>query len=293
MLLILAKNHVVVFATFLILVASLVLCTLAHKIRTGPTISFTKIGEWGQLGNQLFQLAAVHSIASKTHGTAVFPTHVTGLPVYDLFDIDASIEVRDVSPTRIFKESGVTRYHETISPQATRGEVIDLRGYFQHKKYVTSLPTLRPAYQRIAGAFAGYVGVHVRRGDYLKFTHVFMEIPLSYYHNALAHACREAKTMKVLVCSDDIAWCKTNLRLDPSYDIEYSDGTSATDDFAMLAGCKALVMSNSTFSWWAAQYGRKECVVMPWPWFTPGGLESGSNDVDAFKFPSWTLMHVA
>lgn len=60
-------------------------------------------------------------------------------------------------------------------------------------------------------------------------------------------------------------------------------------DFALLATAPRLIISNSTYSWWAAwlraAFGSAEGrrIVMPWPFFNPLGKMAGGNDPAAFR----------
>jgi len=102
------------------------------------------------------------------------------------------------------------------------------------------------------------VCVHVRRGDYVtnpsaNQTHGLC--PLSYYSAAFARLQeRGVRTPRLFVFSDDILWCRENLKLDAPttyVDPEYA-GEKDGDHFKLMTSCKHFIIPNSSFSWWPA-----------------------------------------
>lgn len=240
----------------------------------GPRgVTFTQLGSYGRLGNQLFQIAAVHHIARAWGVPALFPAR--NLPAYEVVD---TATAGKVIPDQVLAERGPTAYE--MPPDG--GGILDLRGYFQNQRYVSTIPALRsPLPVR-----SNTVGVHVRRGDYAQLAGIFRPLSADYYAKAAGTACAAASARAIVVCSDDMAWARQNFRAPPGVTVEFSRCTRDVDDFKLLASCTALVMSNSSFSWWAAQYN-KSVVVCPWPWFTPGGTHDAWNDRAALVRPGW------
>jgi hypothetical protein len=246
----------------------------------GGGVTFTLLGEYGRLGNQLFQIMAVKYYAAKLGVPAILPESTRSLSLFGLVNLDDFV-IRDLEPDRIVSEK------TAMSPpliDVPGNASLDLRGYFQNRAFISRVPPLLPEIRAKGARFAGYVGVHVRRGDYLLYPE-FQSLSSEYYARAL-DAIADSQACKVVVCSDDIPWCKANLRFPPRFRTEFSHRVNDVDDFAVLAGCSALVMSNSSYSWWAAQYNKKR-VVMPWPWFT---TENPDITPDALRCPGWTVM---
>jgi hypothetical protein len=77
------------------------------------------------------------------------------------------------------------------------------------------------------------------------------------------------------VVTNDRDWCRRNLDLGRPYEI-LSTG-SALDDMRTLATSDFLVISRSTFSWWAAAVSAAK-VVVPDPWF-PEMPGDGNGDM--------------
>jgi hypothetical protein len=255
-------------------------------------LTFTQLGDYGRFGNQLFQVASVVGMARSLGVPAVFPKVAELEEAFELTGIDRVS--KKIPHDRVFHVEDPTA--KTMPSPPIHG-VIDCRGYFQHQDLFRHVASdiraafrLRPHIRAKVAPLITHttVGVHVRRGDYNDV------LPTSYYRDAVASLVSPTRP-HVVVCSDDIAWCRANLRFDPRWNVTWSPWTRGIDDFATLVQCPALVMSNSTFSWWAAWLGaHPRGVIMPWPWF--GSPEAWDNDDaptwnrrDALVNPTWTV----
>lgn len=111
--------------------------------------------------------------------------------------------------------------------------------------------------------------VHVRRGDFLsKWGKIHSVTSLSYF--AAAMDLLAPWTEKFYVFSDDIQWCRANLR-STNKDIQFISREEAERDFEhllLMSGAKHFIISNSSFSWWAAWLGGQDekRVVRPFAW---------------------------
>lgn len=111
----------------------------------------------------------------------------------------------------------------------------------------------------------------IRKGDFLsKGNEKFNICSDEYYYSGIKLICSKIPDAKIVVFSDDINWCKNNLRLD-GYDVLYenNDGNDPVwEKLRLMSMCKYFVIANSTFSWWAqylCEYTNK-IVVAPRPW---------------------------
>ena len=116
------------------------------------------------------------------------------------------------------------------------------------------------------------VAVHIRRGDYLTTGNFLLnieyffkgieEIQMSVVHN-----------LHFFIFSDDIQWCKMQLMeyietncLKVSFiDEMIPSGEYDTYHFHLMKSCKHFIISNSTFSWWAAWLSEYENKVVVCP----------------------------
>jgi hypothetical protein len=117
------------------------------------------------------------------------------------------------------------------------------------------------------------VSVHVRRGDYVsnpasRAFHGLLDV--AYYEAALGRLAELSGTsgLGVFVFSDDIEWCRENLRLGSAATFVDS-GNSGAEDMRLMKNCRHHVVANSSFSWWGAWLSDhpEKIVVAPRKWF--------------------------
>ncbi len=117
------------------------------------------------------------------------------------------------------------------------------------------------------------IALHVRRGDYItcSATAAIMEVcPVEYYIRAISLVGRRIENPKFYVFSDDIDWCKYNIPIE--FPVEYISGNRGSRsyiDMQLMSACKHQIISNSSFSWWAAWLNSNpwKIVVAPKKWF--------------------------
>ncbi|MDD2286055.1 MAG: alpha-1,2-fucosyltransferase [Paludibacter sp.] len=116
------------------------------------------------------------------------------------------------------------------------------------------------------------VCIHIRRGDYVENTYVNQQIGAcsqEYYYNAITQISKMIDNPSYYVFSDDISWVQNNLHF-PSKTYYITPNTRCIVDFQLMRECKHFIISNSTFSWWAAYLSeatKDKIVICPEPWF--------------------------
>ena len=139
----------------------------------------------------------------------------------------------------------------------------------QVSKYAPTTPESLELAARLSRQTA--IAVHVRRGDYVskpkahKLHHVCTQ---QYFLDGVEHLRRKWPNLPLLVFSDDIDWCKTALGL--RGDVDFVDpAIPDVDQFVLLSRCRHFLISNSTYSWWAAYLGANNdsMIVAPRYWF--------------------------
>ena len=136
------------------------------------------------------------------------------------------------------------------------------------------------------------VTLHLRRGDYMldpKSNELLTSF--DYVSNCLELLKRQGSGTKVRVFSDSPELIKTELDQLPKLDIELVEDKDLLGPVATLramASGTEFIMSNSTFSWWAAwlmnQTQGHNTVIAPRPWST-----GNSNRVDLLEKKWLTL----
>lgn len=185
--------------------------------------------------------------------------------------------------------SSVTGFDEGIY---TQHKVAVIRGYFQSWRYLDYLKSQNVTLElegnetqnRIARHskdfdFENDIAIHVRRGDYSRFKDSIGILSSSYYLDAIKEF---GPNRRVIVFSDDI---EINREFPTSADFSFTPELTlgkAMDSLFLMLKFRNLVMSNSTFSWWAASLGRSDKkIITPNKWFR--GLEDPLDLV----MPTW------
>jgi hypothetical protein len=105
------------------------------------------------------------------------------------------------------------------------------------------------------------VSIHVRRTDYMHLSNYYYLLDENYYNQALSFF---DENINIVVFSDDIEWCKSNLKYKNMYFIE----ESARVDMIIMSLCKSNIIANSTFSFWGAYLNtnKNKKVICPQKW---------------------------
>ena len=222
--------------------------------------TFSRLGQVGRLGNQLFQVAS-------TIGEA---TARGGFPRFD--------------PEWAYRRwfSLAESYYGEI-PQAA--EVTDLHGYMQELRFFENIADyIRVIFsqsyyasQRVHALYDQYgypedlLAVHVRCGDYIELQDKFYCLPPAYYARAISRALELAgRPLKICLFSDDPSLAVKRLQgvlASGGYCVAPSGGPD--DDVLSLLfmrQCHSHVIANSTYSWWGAWLSSNQRVLYPSQW---------------------------
>lgn len=98
-----------------------------------------------------------------------------------------------------------------------------------------------------------YVGVHIRRGDYLS-SQVYYACNVDYYKRAIEVMKRKIGNARFIFFSDDMKWVYDQFHME---DALFFDATMVSDyqdwyDMYLMTKCCANIIANSSFSWWGA-----------------------------------------
>ena len=110
----------------------------------------------------------------------------------------------------------------------------------------------------------GIVSIHVRRGDYVGLKQFHPFCGKKYYDRCIEYF-RTMGNYIFMVCSDDIGWCRQNIK---GKDIYFSENDVLTD-LAIMHKCDHNIIANSSLSWWGAWLNRNpnKLVLYPSIWF--------------------------
>jgi len=110
------------------------------------------------------------------------------------------------------------------------------------------------------------IAVHIRRGDYVKVSNEVGILSPAYYLSGLEQARIIQSFGEVWVFSDDHDYA---LEVAKAFDykLSFPHLENAAEELYLMSRCPGIVISNSTFSWWAAYSGNHEVVICPDKWF--------------------------
>lgn len=246
----------------------------------------------GGLGNQMFQYACGKALAERIGTSLYLDLswfNEANRPLHlDVFNLEirqipnekvAYLKKKDIK-SRIMKLKekmffrGIRVFSEQMSCYDERVELVEdntlLRGYWQSEKYFRDITaqlkkdfcfrriftenTVR--WEREILNEANAVALHVRRGDYINLEDckkIYAEITPDYYYRAIEYIKKRAEISKIFVFSNDLKWCKENLHFDlPVSFVDGNDEGHGYEDMYLMSICEHNVVTNSTFSWWAA-----------------------------------------
>lgn len=181
-----------------------------------------------------------------------------------------------------------------------------IRGYFQSQLYLEELRRLGAPLSLVPkNQGADFIRatssklmdrvavVHIRRGDYLKLRNTVGALGWRYYSEAI-ELCIDRGAKNIILLSDDSEVLQHASNYLPK--AEYADlgklGKFSDEEALSLASKSPyFVMSNSTFSYWAAMTGAKSLIVRPKEWFRalqqPQHLFLESNTQHVLLDPNW------
>ena len=239
--------------------------------------SYRNLGKNGRLGNQLFQIAGTVGMA-RSHGADAHFPHWEYQPYFSVpsnlfgpIPVDAADLGRDyLQDISLFAESDATVYE-----------------YFQFSEYARK--NMHVSFPQFSDRTYGHrCAVHIRRGDYLKFGRHFPTCPIHYFEFSMDEVRQQFPAAQFLVFSDDPDWCHGYFdgREEIQIVSENVENTIEREmaEFVLMASCDSLIISNSTFSWWAAFLSQSENVFVPNKWYNEA---LAHLDTSKFLLPHW------
>src|SRR6266404_1475854 len=240
-------------------------------------ISFSKLGNYGRLGNQLFQYAFMRVTAQRLETSFFCPTW-EGDQIFDLRDKD----IRAVAP------SGILHHFDSapeggFCPRALAiTDHTEIQGYFQSDKYypdkvlVKSWYSFRPEivdsveslFPRALLKDAVSISLRLDK-DYANTREFYPLYPPSYYRQGLKRA---AAVGPVLVFADRPGLARSFIDSVVDDEAILVEGLSPHQQLYLMTRCRANVITNSTFAWWGAWLNLRDdrIIVAPSALCRPG-----------------------
>ena len=158
-----------------------------------------------------------------------------------------------------------------------------IKGFFQSEKYFKDIASIISQELEVKKELINInqeiideiksknsVSIHIRRGDHAKnLTSMDAHSLCSkdYFKKSIKYMKENVgANCKFYLFTDDKEWVKNEMTMDEN--CELISGNSTIEDFYLMSLCKHNIISNSTYSWWAAwlNMNPEKIVVMPKYW---------------------------
>jgi len=250
----------------------------------------------GGLGNMLFQIAACKAISLEKNTDCSFPNYHTHLNVLNedkefnpklrhAQEYSKFLSLNSDSPNQPLKLYNFPFEYTEFLP-TENFFIID--GFFQTEKYFIKykqeiLNFLSPTEEINNIISTKYpflltkvcTSVHIRRGDYLKYSNHHPTQTLDYYYEAIK---RINNNELFVIFSDDIEWCKNNFKFK---NVFFVQNEKDYIEIFLMSKCTNNIIANSSFSWWGAWLNQHDnkVVVGPSKWFGNSLHHLNTNDI--------------
>jgi hypothetical protein len=238
-------------------------------VRTGPPVAWTP--DWMGFGNHA--LLWFWAWRGRAHGEPRSVLKTSAMrPWLELFPearaltrarADVGFRSRRLIPGHIPGDGGVPAH----TPDWTTREMTDFvsEAFLSSRRFGELMSC--------AGIRHDDLVVNVRRGDYYRRGNdrVWGFDQAGYVRAAFAVASAHAPVQRVVVVSDDVAWCSRELTWpsDPRLEVRVVPATDGpARNLATLTSARRLVTTNSTFSYWGGfigdvMHGANRQVIAP------------------------------
>ncbi|XP_063797770.1 galactoside alpha-(1,2)-fucosyltransferase 2-like [Pseudophryne corroboree] len=246
-----------------------------YKVKNEPTIR-PLTGMWtikpiGRLGNLMGQYATLFALA-KLNGRQAYIQHAMHRQLSNIFKLTLPVIDEQVVEHTAWKNLPL---HDWMSPEYRdlKEDYAMITGYpcswtfYNHvKSEILHEFTFHDYIKQEASDYLSrlqegrrdvtFVGVHVRRGDYLTIMpNVWKGVVADrgYLQTAMSFFRDKYKNPLFIVTSNGMDWCKENINnsLGDVHFVEQGQEDSPAKDFALLAHCNHTIMTIGTFGYWA------------------------------------------
>lgn len=241
-------------------------------------ISYPALGEWGRLGNQLWEIAGTIGTACRLGNVQWDLNHWDYEPYFNV-------------PAHRFTDSPdgtpVWEYASSL-PESERPYLQDFSLWANAEEAVRF--AFKPSEQALEQLeeFRWFryvenpVSLHVRRDERVEqFSSTHPTPPWAYYEKALEIVHDRVSNPTICVFSDDIDWCRKTLpkeflfvegypRRQDTYQSENEPEWRDHLDLFLMTMCIEHIITNSTYSWWGAYLSRNPSPIYPAVWYGPG-----------------------
>lgn len=242
-----------------------------------PQDGIVTVNPGGRLGNQLWEYASVWALARRTGLEPYVPRCIRKtldqvfesltIPTLDLiahcpFSINTFVKSLD---SWNYSNQSILLPRFVQLPEIVLTWVQDLNTEFMFRKKLRdkSFQLLKMA-GRLVNDTAVYVGVHVRRTDYIGYLwrkYKTVKAEPEYFFAAMKYFEQKYPAVVFVVVSDDPTWCSQTFRSKKNVYIASKNTLSTPgQDLATLAACNHTIIDYGTFGVWGAILAGGETV---------------------------------
>jgi len=259
-----------------------------------PQKPIVTVKQFGRLGNQIWEYISVWAAAKKTGREPYVPSCL-------IMELEKIFRNLPIPPLSYLAYCPVHEHPVVVTVDKldhSKGNII-LRNYIQLPTYIAPLVSeIRQIFQfkeHIIGecqrllnrASRGaknitYVGVHVRRTDYVGYLKKKFNASLvkaDYFLRQMNVFRNKYQRVMFVVVSDDPVWCERELHGD---DVVVIKTDSPAQDLAIMAACNHSIIDYGTYGVWGAILSGGDTFVY--------NLTNGGAFVLASLLPNWYIV---
>ncbi|XP_019406626.1 PREDICTED: galactoside 2-alpha-L-fucosyltransferase 2-like [Crocodylus porosus] len=255
---------------------------IRHCQDTSSVQGIWTVNSIGRLGNQMGEYATLYALAKMNgHQACILPEMHQHLG--SLFHITLPVLHKDMVkriPWRNYQ------LHDWMSEEYRhiQGKYVQLTGYpcswtfyhhlrdeilwqFSFRNHVRDEANQYLARLRGQRRNVTYVGIHVRRGDYVQLMRTTWKgvvADRAYLEKAMGYFRAKYEEPVFVVTSNGMDWCRKNIDASRGDVYFAGDGKELFPgrDFALLAHCNHTIMTIGTFGIWAAYLAKGETIYL-------------------------------
>lgn len=216
----------------------------------------------GRTGNQMFQTASVFGLAYKND---LFPIIRNADLISKTFDLPNKHHLRLANASQIGPVPSAK--YSTAVEKITSDKNWTISGHLQCFRYFNkSRDIIKTAFKFHQGILDSAtlflhniskpdtinVCIHIRRGDFtskILKQHGYTVANVAHINQAMQYYKSKFSKVQFVVLSDDIKWCKANLKTETGR-IHFSPFKTQSEDMALMTICHQVALTSGTFGWW-------------------------------------------
>jgi hypothetical protein len=266
---------------------------LARKTSTNLTLNLSQVGLGGtDHGKSIKEFNIPESYFSESETITSIPNFMIRISNKIAREVPAYKTIRDsINEIYTAEELGFESDFATLTHPRY------IKGYFQTHVYADCVKSELRDHLTLKSESDWYlnkireieknnpIAIHMRRGDYLKLRDEFGVLDIEYYVG-ITQSLMEMTDSPIWIFTDSPEIVRKEIEgtvLQNAMIIEPPVESSPNESMLLISKCHTIVMSNSTFSWWASYLSSPETVIYaPSKWF------KGRNDPARLIPPNWS-----